>query len=133
MKTKKSIYTIGIGVVLMLVLTAFSTACSKDDSEDMDLNNGNNGNNGGTPGTGQVLIQGMAFDPATITVKAGTTIKWTNKDAMAHTVSSDSSGVFESGSVANGATFSFTFSTPGTYPYHCTPHPSMTATVVVTE
>lgn len=132
MKTKKSIKALGSGLFLMIFLTVFSISCSKDDMNDMYSNNGNNGNTGGTPAANEVFIKGMAFDPVTITVKAGTTIKWTNKDAVTHTVSSDSS-VFESGSIPNGASFSYTFSTTGTYPYHCTPHPSMTASVVVTE
>jgi plastocyanin len=129
---KNSIRTIARGMFLLGALTVFSIACSKDDMNDTNSDNGNNGNGGGTPGATEVLIQDMAFDPATITIKAGATIKWTNKDAVAHTASSDSS-VFESGSIASGASFSYVFSTPGTYPYHCTPHPSMTATVVVTE
>jgi len=130
MKAINLVKTRGYVISLMVILMTCVIACSKDDTEDMDMNNGNNGNTGGTPGTNQVLIQGMAFDPATITVKAGTTIKWTNKDDVAHTVSSDSS-VFESGSMSMGTSFSYTFSTPGTFPYHCAPHPSMTATVVV--
>ncbi len=82
------------------------------------------------PPANQVFIQGMAFSPATLTVSVGTTVKWTNKDAVTHTVTSDS-GVFDSGNKANGETFSFMFMTAGTYSYHCTIHPSMTAKIVV--
>lgn len=77
-----------------------------------------------------VYIQNMAFNPATITVPAGTTITWTNKDGMAHTVTSDTA-IFDSGSIASNGTYSRTFPTAGTFPYHCSIHPSMTATVIV--
>ena len=96
---------------------------------------GMTGSTGGTGGTGQppaneVYIQGMAFYPAAISVAVGTTVKWTNKDAITHTVTSDTK-VFDSGAVGGGATYSYTFSTAGIYPYHCTIHPSMMATVTV--
>jgi plastocyanin len=86
--------------------------------------------NQGTPGTNEVWIQGMAFDPTTITVTSGTTITWTNKDGVAHTVTSNT-GLFDSGTINANGTYSHMFATAGTYPYHCTIHPSMTATVIV--
>lgn len=82
------------------------------------------------PPANQVFIQGMAFSPATLTITAGTTVKWTNKDAVTHTVTSDS-GVFDSGNVTTGNTFSYQFMTAGTFSYHCTIHPYMVAKVVV--
>lgn len=82
------------------------------------------------PGPNEVWIQGMAFSPSTIPVTAGTTITWTNKDGVAHTVTSNT-GLFDSGSISNSGTYSHMFSTVGTFPYICTIHPSMTATVVV--
>jgi plastocyanin len=72
----------------------------------------------------------MAFNPSTITVAAGTTITWTNKDAIAHTVTSDNK-LFDSGSIGSNGTYSFTFATAGTFSYHCTVHPTMTASVTV--
>jgi plastocyanin len=77
-----------------------------------------------------VAIANFAFSPTTLTVKAGTTVTWTNSDSATHTVTSDN-GVFDSGSMANGKTYSFTFNQTGTFPYHCTFHPSMKATVIV--
>ena len=98
-------------------------------------NNGttnNTGNKGGSgePGANEVWIQNMAFNPSTITVAAGTTITWTNKDAVIHNVTSNT-GLFSSGSISTGGTFSYTFSTSGTFSYYCTIHPSMTASVTV--
>ena len=86
--------------------------------------------NTGTPGKNEVWIQGMSFNPGTITVSPGTTIKWINKDNVTHTVTSDNN-LFDSGSLSVNGTFSQSFPAAGTYGYHCTFHPYMTATVVV--
>jgi len=83
-----------------------------------------------TPGTNEVYIQGMAFSPSTITVTAGTTITWTNKDGVAHTVTSNSAA-FDSGTINTNGTYTHLFSAAGTFPYHCMIHPDMTATVIV--
>ena len=91
-----------------------------------------------TPGTttsggangAQVVMKDLAFDPATVTIGAGESVTWTNQDSMNHTVVADN-GEFESGGLAGGAAFSFTFDTAGTYAYHCGIHPSMTGEVIV--
>ena len=83
------------------------------------------------PGANEVFIQGMAFSPSTITVTAGTTITWTNKDATTHNVTSNTAGLFSSGSISTNGTYSHLFSTAGTFQYKCTIHPSMTGTVKV--
>jgi len=77
-----------------------------------------------------VTISGFAFGPASISIPVGSTVTWTNQDGTAHTVTADD-GSFDSGSLAQGATFSQTFDTPGTYTYHCAIHSSMTGTVTV--
>jgi len=79
-----------------------------------------------------VTIKSFAFSPASITVKVGTTVTWTNQDQDAHTVT-DKGGAFGSQALNTGASFKFTFTKPGTYNYLCTIHPFMTATVVVTQ
>src|SRR5260221_7080213 len=80
-----------------------------------------------------VAITNFAFAPAALTVKAGTTVTWTNKNGDAHTVTSQGSGEpLQSAALSTGGTYSFTFTTPGTYTYLCTIHPFMTATVTVT-
>lgn len=79
-----------------------------------------------------VTIQNMAFTPPDLHMKVGETVTWTNKDTNAHTVTSDQ-GSFESGSLRNGASFSFTFTSAGTFTYHCAIHPSMTASVIVSQ
>jgi len=82
--------------------------------------------------TVDVDIQGFAFSPGDLTITTGTTVRWTNLDGVAHTSTSDGAG-WDSGSLANGQDYSFTFTTAGSYPYHCTFHPSMTATVTVND
>ena len=75
---------------------------------------------------------GPFFSPANLTVKVGKTVTWVNKDTVTHTVTSDGSSLFDSGFMPTGATFQFSFTTAGTYPYYCTVHPFMKGTIVVT-
>jgi plastocyanin len=75
-------------------------------------------------------ITDFAFNPGTIEIAVGTTVTWTNNDSVPHTVSQTGGG-FESGKMDQGATFSFTFDTPGTYEYFCQYHPNMTGTIIV--
>ena len=83
-----------------------------------------------SPPANEVWISGSAFNPSTITASLNTTIKWTNKDAIAHTVISDAV-LFDSGNMNSGATFNYKFTQAGTYNYHCTYHSMMTGTVIV--
>jgi plastocyanin len=80
----------------------------------------------------EVEIEDFAYVPGTVTIKVGTTVTWTNKDSVGHTATSDD-GVFDSGMLGKGSSYSFTFTTAGTYGYFCKPHPYMVATIVVTE
>ena len=80
--------------------------------------------------THAVAIADFAFAPATLTITAGDTVTWTNEDQIEHTATS-TTGAFDSGLLGQGASYSFTFTTPGTYAYLCTPHPSMTGQIVV--
>ncbi|MDF3039904.1 MAG: blue (type 1) copper domain protein [Thermomicrobiales bacterium] len=77
-----------------------------------------------------VSIANFAFQPDTLQVAVGTAVTWTNSDSTAHTVTSDT-GAFDAGALAPGASFTQTFTTPGTYTYHCQIHPFMTGTIVV--
>lgn len=77
-----------------------------------------------------VAIAGFAFTPATVTITAGDSVTWTNSDPVAHTATA-TDGSWDTGDIVEGASASITFNTPGTYAYLCTPHPTMTGTVVV--
>ncbi len=85
-----------------------------------------------SPTTHKISIQNFAFDQSSITVKKGDTIVWTNKDSAPHTVTGDL-GTLVSQTLNTNGTYSFTFNTVGTVSYHCAFHPSMKATVVVTQ
>ncbi len=75
----------------------------------------------------------VPYSPAVFTVVAGSKVTWINLDTTAHTVTSNTTGLFDSGSITTGQMWSFTFTTPGTYHYYCAIHPMMTGTIVVTS
>lgn len=83
-----------------------------------------------TTSANTVTIQNMAFNPATLNVQVGTTVTWTNKDSATHRVVSDT-GLFNSGDLTTGMSYNYTFNQTGSFSYHCSIHPSMTGTVVV--
>jgi len=78
----------------------------------------------------EVKIDNFSFGPAALTVAAGTTVTWTNRDDIPHTVVSDDKA-FKSKVMDTDEKFSFTFTKPGTYSYFCSVHPKMTGKVVV--
>lgn len=80
--------------------------------------------------TTRVKIENFAFSPMTITVKAGSTVTWTNNDQDPHTVTATNKQ-FSSKTLMRGDTYQHRFTSPGKYSYLCTVHPFMTATVVV--
>src|SRR6266436_1972577 len=78
----------------------------------------------------EVKIDNFSFGPTTLTVAPGTTVTWTNRDDIPHTVVSDDK-VFKSKVLDTDEKFSYTFTKPGTYGYFCSIHPKMTGKVVV--
>jgi len=79
----------------------------------------------------QVKIDNFAFSPAELTVTAGTTVEWVNRDDIPHVVVSDDKKTFKSKVLDTDEKFSYTFAKPGTYAYFCSVHPKMTGKVVV--
>ena len=143
-------------VVLALVVIGFllfSSFKSSDnnmlvnnaDNSGAEQNNQNNNQNSGTPNnssTGNqnppsnpksytIDISGFAFNPDTLTIKAGDSVTWTNKDSAKHTVTSDSGSELGSSLLSKSQTYSHTFNTAGEFDYHCTPHPYMKGKIVV--
>jgi plastocyanin len=118
-------------MVCLAILASFLivVSCSKGGSGYSSNNNGNNPPPTGNANSASVTIANMSFG-GDLTVKAGTTVTWTNNDYMTHTVTADG-GTFNSGDMGYGATFSHTFNTAGTYAYHCKYHSGMTASIVV--
>ncbi len=84
------------------------------------------------PSNNTVIIQNAMFQPDSLTVPAGTTVTWVNRDIVRHTVTS-TEGLFDSGRLEFGGSFTYTFEEPGTFDYYCTIHPTMQGTVIVTE
>jgi plastocyanin len=114
---KKQIYGI-LGLILLVLIVTIS--CGKS-----------NGYGSTAASNYSVNIANMAFSPASYSVKAGITVTWTNNDNMTHTVTANDSS-FYSGNITVGSSYSKTFSVAGTCPYHCTIHPGMKGTIVVT-
>jgi plastocyanin len=81
--------------------------------------------------TTNVIIQGFAFRPPSITVPLGSAVTWTNNDLEQHTVTARN-GTFNSVAIDNGISFTFQFTKAGTYVYNCQIHPYMVGQVVVT-
>jgi len=77
-----------------------------------------------------VSIVARAYQPPQLTIEAGQTVTWTNHGFTPHTVTA-LAGQFDSGPLSVGETFKVSFTTPGTFPYMCTIHPSMRGTVTV--
>jgi plastocyanin len=84
-----------------------------------------------TAAAAAVGIDNFTFNPATVTVKAGTTVTWTNKDDIPHGIAATNNAFKRSQALDTDDSFSFTFATPGTYQYFCYIHPHMTGTIVV--
>ena len=77
-----------------------------------------------------IKIDNFAFDPATLTITAGTTVTWKNEDDSPHRIG-DKNGAFKSAALDTDETFSHTFASPGEYPYICTIHPYMVGRIIV--
>ena len=78
-----------------------------------------------------VSIDNFTFGPQSVTVKAGTTVTWTNRDDIPHGIASANNAFAKSKALDTDDSYSFTFTTPGTYQYFCYIHPHMTGTIVV--
>lgn len=118
--------TLVCALAAILLIGVFAASCGGSTS-------GTTTTAGGTATTAGgvgIVMKNLAFDPATVTIKAGESVIWTNLDSMNHTVVADN-GEFKSGALGQNATFTFKFDKAGSYPFHCGIHPSMTGTVVV--
>jgi plastocyanin len=129
MKMMTTSWALAFAAVLSLVLLA---GCSSNSYQPANSSSSPSSASVAAPAANPsaVIIAGFAFSPQTLTVAKGTSVTWTNNDSTTHTVTSDTS-VWDSGNLAPGKTFSFTFNQTGTFPYHCNIHSSMTAKIVV--
>ena len=84
----------------------------------------------GVPGSTLIVIRGFAFQPGEVRVRAGDRVTWVNCDTDSHTSTADG-GQWASPLLASGDGFTHIFPAAGEFPYHCEPHPFMTARVIV--
>jgi len=125
MSTRSALRRWHVPFVLLGVLAV--GACGGDDAAEPASTRGDDAG-----AAGAVVIERFSFMPEDVEVPAGTTVTWTNQDSATHSVE-DEGGLFpESEEIPQGEEFSFTYDTPGEYPYICGIHPYMTATVTVT-
>jgi plastocyanin len=85
----------------------------------------------GGGGATEVAMEGIKFEPAEVSIKAGDTVTWVNDDTVGHDVTGDEFKSGEPGAMQNGDTFEHTFDTAGSFDYVCTVHPGMEGTVEV--
>jgi plastocyanin len=78
----------------------------------------------------RIVVKDFMFNPNTLTIKAGSSVTWSNKDDEPHSVVSDA-GLFRSGAMDTDESFTFKFDKPGTYHFTCSIHPRMVGTIVV--
>jgi plastocyanin len=116
--TTKKIWIVGLATTVMiaLMLLAGTPSVAANDQP--------------SRASADVKIDNFSFGPQTLTVSVGTTVVWTNRDDIPHTVAS-TDGVFKSKVRDTDEKFSYTFTKAGTYPYFCSVHPKMTGKVVV--
>lgn len=128
-KTNKlwiSLVRMPVLLIFVFVVISLIPGCGKNDMST---------NSVSKTSANDISISGMAFLPSNKTISVGTTIKWTNNDAVTHTVTSgvpgNSTGMFDSGDLAPNGTFTYTFNQAGTYNYYCKIHNSMRGTITV--
>jgi plastocyanin len=118
---RRSVSIAGLGVALVLGMLCFGTSQKSHMASAQEKMS-----------TMEVKIDNFSFGPVTLTVPVGTTVTWTNRDDIPHTVvSTDEPKTFKSKVLDTDEKFSFTFSKAGTYPYFCSIHPKMTGKVIV--
>jgi plastocyanin len=115
---KKNVWVAGLATPVMIALLLLAGAPSVTASDQP------------SAAIAEVKIDNFSFGPQALTVVVGTTVTWTNRDDIPHTVVS-TDGVFKSKVRDTDEKFSYTFTKAGTYPYYCSVHPKMTGKVVV--
>jgi plastocyanin len=118
---RRSVFITGLAAALVLGMGVFGTGQKSSVASAQEKT-----------ATTEVKIDNFSFGPVTLTVPVGTTVTWTNRDDIPHTVvSTDDPKTFKSKVLDTDEKFSFTFSKAGTYPYFCSIHPKMTGKVIV--
>lgn len=123
-----------VGIIAVLAALSTVAACGSDSGGGgaPPATATESASSGAAPAGGgsTVEIMNFMFMPGSLTVPVGTTVTWKFDDSTDHTVSADDNS-FASSPMANGQTFTHTFSTAGTVAYHCSIHPFMKGTITV--
>jgi plastocyanin len=126
--------------ILLISIIMMAAACATSTTTTPGGTTGSTGTTAGTSTTdttatasttgnnNKISIKSFAFNPQVLTVTVGTPVIWTNEDATTHKIKS---ATFNSGDLAQGDTYEFTFNTKGTFDYSCAIHPTMTGQIVV--
>ena len=129
-------------VLLLLACAALGlvvAGCGGDDDDgggdaqttEQGSGGGGDKESGGGGGGTQVVMEGIKFNPASVTVSPGDAVTWTNEDNVGHDVTGDGFKSGDPGALQNGDTFKHTFDKAGTFDYVCTVHPGMEGSVKV--
>lgn len=122
---------IAVALLSLLILAGCgskTTSTTTTTTQDQTTTQQGGSSTGAQTGPVNIKISNFAFSPASVTIKAGAEVTWTNDDSAAHTVVGAG---FSSGNLSTGQTFTHTFDTTGVYDYHCGIHPSMKGTITV--
>jgi plastocyanin len=117
--TTKHVWVAGLATTVMIALALLFSGLSSIKANAQQA----------PPAATEVKIDNFSFGPGTLTVAVGTTVTWTNRDDIPHTVVSTDK-VFKSKVLDTDEKFSYTFGKAGTYPYFCSLHPKMTGKIV---
>jgi plastocyanin len=115
-----------LGIVFSLIITIVVCGCTSNSETSTTTTT--------IHGVYSIEIRNFAFNPVQLTIPVGTMVTWTNYDSASHTVTPDNANTpngFGSAQLGQGQTYSFNFTQPGDFAYHCGVHPSMKAKVIV--
>jgi len=137
MKTKSFAFIFGV-LLLLVISGCTSTSNSPSSAAQSNQVTGASTSSQSVSQSGQsaaktynLEIRNFAFSNTDLSINKGDTVIWTNDDTVSHTVTSDSGNELNSPSIPQGGTYSHTFTTSGTFSYHCGIHPSMKANMKV--
>jgi len=123
----KKILVLFAAIIMMFVVSGCSsTSPAKTTAASVATNTETQGTT--ALASNSILIENHAFNPGVLTIKAGDSVTWTNKDSVSHSVVFAD---FESGLLKKGDSFTHVFDTAGSFKYNCGPHPDMTGTIEV--
>ncbi len=122
---KRLIYALVILGILVILMGALLL------TQNQNANSASNNAQGSSGTVHNIVITDYMFAPSQLIINVGDTVVWKNNGMMGHTVTSDSGSEMSSPTLASGASYNHTFSTTGTYNYHCSIHSSMTGVIIV--